>query len=103
MMAQPATIPPIVFTLWHITVVVGFVVLLPIAVYWLHTLWRTAASIRRYSTEAAVAARAIESNVGALAALNTTLAVGSDLLSAAQSVTSRLDALATALEARAGR
>ena len=98
-----ATIPSDVFTLWRVTVVLAYVVLLPTAVYWLHTLWRTARSIRRYADEGAEAAEAIARNAGALPALDSTIATATDVLAAAESVAAKLDAAAGVLEMRAGR
>ncbi len=51
-------IPDFVYTLWGVTLVVGYL-LLPVAVYWLHSLWRAAASIRRYARDSVVAAEGI--------------------------------------------
>ena len=101
-MDAPA-VPDIVFTLWQVALVAAYVVLLPAAVYWLHSLWRTAMSIRRYAREGAEAAEAIASNAAALPALDTTIAVATEVLSAAEGVAGRLDTAAGALEARAAR
>lgn len=94
-------IPPIVYTLWWIGLALGFLVFLPTAVFWLSTLWRTSSSIRRYARECAEAAEAIERNLQALPALDTTIAVATEVLTAAEAVAGKLDAAATALEARA--
>jgi hypothetical protein len=93
-------LPPIVITLWRVTIVVGFLVLLPVAVYWLHSLWRAAASIRRYAADGLVAARGIEANASSLIALNSTIDVATEVLTAAGAVAGRLETLASALEAR---
>lgn len=95
--------PPLVITLWRVTVVVGLVVLLPVAVYWLHSLWRAAVSIRRYAADSLAAARGIETNTASLAALNSTIDVATEVLSAAGAAAGRLETLASALEARARR
>ena len=95
--------PPFVITLWKVTVVVAFAVLLPVAVYWLHSLWRAAASIQRYAADSLVAARGIEANTASLTALNSTIEVATEVLSAAGAAAGRLEALASALEARATR
>lgn len=100
-MTPDTMFPPIVFTLWHATVVVALVVLVPLSVYWLHSLWRTASSIRKYTRESLIAARAIEANTAAVPALHDTIAVAGELLAAAESVATKLDAIAGALEARA--
>jgi hypothetical protein len=94
-------IPPIVFTLWRVALVAAYVILLPTAVYWLHTLWRTSNSIRTYTRACAEAAEAIERNAAALPALDATIAIATEVLTAAGAVAGKLDAAASALEARA--
>ena len=94
-------IPPVVFTAWRILLVLTYVVFLPTAVYWLHTLWRTANSIRNYARECAEGAEAVERNTAVLPALDATIAVATDVLTAAETVAGKLDAAASALEARA--
>jgi hypothetical protein len=96
-------IPPVIFTLWWVTLAAAYVVFLPTAVYWLRTLWRTSNSIRRYTRECAEAAEAIAQHTTALPALDATIAVATELLAAAEAVAGKLDAAASALEARAGR
>lgn len=98
-----AAIPSIVFTLWRVTLVVAYLVLLPVAVYWLHSLWRTANSIRHYASDAADAAEAIERNTAAIPALDATISVASEMLTAAESIAARLDAAASTLESRVAR
>ena len=90
-----------VHTLWTVALVLSYL-LLPIAVYWLHSLWRAADSIRRYARDSVVAAEAIAQHTAALPALDRTIAVATELLGAAESVTRKLDTMAGALEARAG-
>lgn len=94
--------PETVFTLWRVTVALALVVFVPLSVYLLHSLWRAATSIRRYSRESLEAARAIEANTAALPAANTTIAVAGELLAAAEAVAAKLDTIAGVLEARAG-
>jgi hypothetical protein len=96
-------IPPVIFTLWWATLVAAYLVFLPTAVYWLRTLWRTANSIRRYARESAEAAEAIARNTTALPALDATIAVATEMLTAAEAVAGKLKAAASALEARAAR
>jgi hypothetical protein len=92
-----------VFTLWGVALAAAYLVLLPTVVYWLHTLWRTGRSIRRYSGECAEAAETIARNVSAMPALDATIAVATEVLAAADAVATKLDAAAGALETRAGR
>jgi hypothetical protein len=94
-------IPPVVFTLWRVLLVAAYLVFVPTAVYWLHTLWRTANSIRNYARESAEAAEAIERNTAAIPALDATIAVTTEVLTAAEAVASKLDTAASALDARA--
>lgn len=96
-----SAIPPIVFTLWAVGLALAILVLVPTAVYWLHSLWRTAGSIRAYARECAEAAEAIERNVAALGALDATIAVATEVLTSAEAVAGKLDTAAGALEARA--
>ena len=92
--------PPIVITLWKITVVLGFVVFLPVSVYWLHSLWRTASSIRLYARDSEAAAAAIAGHTSALPALDSTIGLAGEVLAAATSLAQRLDTIATVMEAR---
>ena len=97
---REAMFPDAVYTLWRITVVLAIVVFVPLSVYLLHSLWRAARSIRNYSREILVASQAIRVNTAASPATNVTIAVGTELVDAAESVGRRLDAMASALEAR---
>lgn len=101
-MTAATAIPDFVYTLWLITLVLGYL-LLPVAVYWLHSLWRAASSIRRYARDGVVAAEGIHRNTAALPALDGTIAAATEVLAAAEAVAGKLDTMAGALEARAGR
>ncbi|CAN5393336.1 hypothetical protein BH23ACI1_BH23ACI1_30210 [soil metagenome] len=94
-------IPDFVYTLWGVTLVVGYL-LLPVAVYWLHSLWRAAASIRRYARDGVVAAEGIARGTAALPALDTTIALATEVLGAAERVAGKLEAVAGVMETRAG-
>jgi len=102
-MTGDSIFPEAVFTLWRVTVVLALIAFVPLTVYMLHSLWRTARSIRTYSREALVAARGIQAGTAALPAANATIGVASELLSAAEAVAKKLDTVATVLEGRAGR
>lgn len=95
-----ATFPATVYTLWHVTVVLALAVFVPLSVFLLHSLWRASRSIRDYSREILAASQAIAVNTAAIPATNATIAVGTELVGAAEAVGSRLDAMASALEAR---
>lgn len=97
---RDAMFPDTVYTLWRSTVVLALVVLAPLSVYLLNSLWRAARSVRNYSREILAASRAIQLNTAAIPATNGTIAVATELVEAAESVGRRLDAMASALEAR---
>ena len=92
-----------VFTLWTVTVVLAFVVFVPLSVYMLASLLRATHSIRRYAREAVAPAQAIAANTSAIPALDGTIGVATEILAAAQGVAQKLDAMATVLEARSRR
>ncbi len=96
------TIAPLVFTLWRVALAVAYQILVPIAIYWLHSLWRASRSIMHYAEEGAGAAETIARNTAAIPALDSTIAVATEVLTAAEAVAGKLDAAASALEARAG-
>ena len=96
-----STIPPIVFTLWKTGLAAAYLVLVPLAVFWLHSLWRASRSIQHYAEEAADAAELIAKNTSAIPALDSTIAIATDVLAAAEAVAGKLDTTAGALEARA--
>ncbi len=95
--------PSMVYSLWYATVVLALVVFVPLAVYCLHSLLRSARSIQWYAREGLVPARAIEAHTSALPALDATIAVATEVLAAAESVAKKLDTIATVLESRANR
>ena len=92
-----------VFTLWMVTVGLALVVFVPLSVYMLASLLRATRSIQRYAHEAVAPAQAIAANTSAIPALDGTIAVATEILSAAEAVAQKLDAMATVLEARSGR
>jgi hypothetical protein len=98
-----AAIPEMVFTLWLLTVVLGLVVFVPLAVYSLYRLLRAAHSIRDYAREAVGPAQAIAASTARLPALDGTIGVATEVLGAAEAVAARLDTIATVLEERSTR
>lgn len=96
-----ATIPPVVFTLWKVGLAVAYLVLVPVAVFWLHSLWRASKSIMHYAEEGAGAAELIARNTASIPALDSTIAIATEVLTAAEAVAGKLDTTAGALEARA--
>lgn len=95
--------PESVFRLWLAVVVLALVVFVPLAVYALHSLLRAARSIRRYAHDAVAPARAIAGHTAAIPALDQTISVATEVLSAAEAVAQKLDTIATVLEQRAAR
>ena len=95
--------PPAVYTIWWITLIVTLVLFVPLAVYYLHRTWAAARSIQRYAADALVAARGIAGNTQHIAALDATAATAGEMLQAAGAVEKKLDIVATVLAQRAGR
>ena len=79
-------VPGAVYVIWRVMLVVAVVVVLPVAVYLLHRLWRAARSIERYTGDALAAGLGIARNTAAIAALDETVRLGGELGSAAASI-----------------
>jgi len=92
--------PPEVYTIWTVGLVVTLLVWVPIAVYSLHRTWRAAQSIRKYAAEALQAAAGIVDNTRPIAALGTTIEVATDMVAATADVEKKLDAIANLLASR---
>jgi hypothetical protein len=95
--------PDAVYALWMATVLLALVVFVPIAAYSLNRLLRTARSIRDYARDAVGPAQAIAASTAALPALDETISVATEVLSGAEAVAAKIDAMATVLEARSAR
>jgi hypothetical protein len=95
-------IPPLVRTIWWAGLILTLVVFIPLAVYLLHQLWRTAQSIQRYAREALTAAVGIAGHTGQIGALDQTIHVAGEVLSTAGAIERHLGAAANQL-ARRGR
>lgn len=93
--------PPLVFTIWRIGLVVTLLVFVPLALYLLHGLWRTARSIQRYAAESLTAAGGIANHTQHVATLDSTIQVATEILDVAGAVARKLDTIATVLAARA--
>ena len=102
-MTEQSMFPDTVFTIWTVTVALALVVFVPLSVYMLASLLRTARSIQQYAKDIVVPAQAIAANTAAVPALDRTIAVATEVLAAAESVAQKLDAMATVIEGRAGR
>ena len=89
--------------MWWIGLLVTLFLFVPLAVYLLHDLWRTARSIQTYAEESLAAATGIADHTRHIPALDGTIQVATEMLAAAESVASTLDTMATTLAKRAGR
>lgn len=92
--------PPQMWTIWTIGLVVTLVVWVPVAVYSLHRTWRAAQSIRKYAAETLQAAAGIVGNTAPISALGTTIAVATEMVSVAGAVERKLGAIASLLASR---
>lgn len=92
--------PPAVWTIWTIGLVVTLVVFVPLAVYSLHRTWRAALSIRKYAADTLVAAAGIVDNTAPISALTATIGVATDMVQTAGEVEKKLDAIAGLLASR---
>jgi hypothetical protein len=92
--------PDAVFTVWTIGLALTLVVFVPLAVYWLHMLWRAARSIQIYARDALAAARGIAGNTVNIPALGATIAVATEILKAAGEVNAKAGTIADVLAAR---
>ncbi len=97
-----SSVPPAVYAIWGVGLIVTLVVFVPLAVYLLHRTWRSARSIQRYAAETLLAAGGVARNTAKLAALDTTISVAGDMQTAAGAVERKLNTVATVLEERAG-
>ena len=101
-MPSDALVPPVVYTVWWIGLIITLVVFVPLSVYLLHRLWRTAQSIQLYASEALTAAAGIAGNTSQIGALNQTIQVATEILSAAGDIEQKLNGATGILAGRAG-
>ena len=102
-MTQTVDVPGAVSIVWWIMALVGWLILVPLAVSLLHRTWRAARSIERYAREALIAAGGIVDNTSHIGALASTITVAGEILDTAGHVVQKLDTVATVLAERAGR
>lgn len=100
-MTDDPLFPPIVFTIWWIGLAVTLLVFVPLSVVLLHRLWRVARSIRRYAEDSLEAARGIAGNTAQIGALDTTIAVASEILGSAAAIEQKLGSATGLLAKRA--
>ena len=98
-MASPH-VPEAVFTVWKIGLALTLLVFVPLAVYWLHMLWRSARSIQIYARDALAAAGGIAGNTVNIPALGATIAVATEILQGAGEVNAKAGTIADVLAAR---
>ena len=94
-------IPPFVFTIWWVGLVLTLLVFVPLAVALLHRLWRSAREIQLYAREALTAAEGIARNTAHVGALDETIGVASAILAVAASIEQKLDTVTRILARRA--
>lgn len=100
-MSTDPMIPPAVYTIWWIGLILTLLVFVPLSVLLLHRTWRAARSIQLYAADALAAAAGIAGNTQHIPALTTTIGVATEMLDAAGSIEQKLDAAATVLAQRA--
>lgn len=93
--------PHTVYVIWWTGLVLTLVLFVPLSVYLLNRTWVAARSIRRYADEALVAAAGIAGNTANIPALDTTIAVGVQMVGVAGEIVTKLDTAATVLAQRA--
>jgi hypothetical protein len=92
--------PPQVWTIWMVGLVVTLAIWVPLAVYALHRTWRAARSIRKHAAETLQAAAGIVENTAPISALSATIDVATDKVATAGSVEQKLGAIAGLLASR---
>lgn len=97
---ESANVPEAVFTVWTVGLALTLLVFVPLAVYWLHMLWRSARSIQIYARDALAAAGGIAGNTVNIPALGATIGVATEILQAASEVNAKTGTIADVLAAR---
>lgn len=92
--------PPAVYTIWWIGLIVTLGVFVPLSVFLLQRTYVAARSIRHYADEALTAAAGIAGNTKYIPALDSTIAVGSAMVGVAGEISQKLDTAATVLASR---
>ncbi len=99
-MTSEPLMPPAVYAIWWIGLLVTLLVFVPLSVYLLHRTFLASLSIRRYADEALTAAAGIAGNTKYIPALDSTIAVGGAMIGVAGQIASKLDTAATVLAQR---
>lgn len=87
--------------IWWTGLVITLVVFVPLAVYLLHQLWRSARHIQLYARDALTAAAGIAGNTANIVALDQTIEIAGSILSTAGSIEQKLGRATGALASRA--
>lgn len=93
-------VPVAVYVLWIIGLVL-VVLMVPIAVYWLHRLLQAALHIKRYTAEMLTAGLGIAGNTQQIAALENTIQVATGILNTADAINEHTAAIENLLSSRA--
>ncbi len=93
-------VPTAVYVIWIVTLAIAVLVILPLVVYLLHRTLTAARNIERYLAEMRDAGVGIASNTQHIKALDDTIAVATQLLSAAESIKSHTGTIGSALTER---
>ena len=93
--------PPVVFTIWKVTLAVTLVIFVPLAVYLLHSTWRAARSIQIYARDTLIAAAGVAGNTKNIPALDATITTATEILAAAEAVETKLGTIADVMAQRA--
>ena len=99
-MTEPL-MPQAVYTIWWTGLVVTLVVFVPLSVWLLHRTFVASRSIRQYADDALAAAAGIAGNTKYIPALDSTIAVGGQMIGVATEIANKLDTAATVLAQRA--
>ena len=95
--------PTAVYVLWIITLAIAVLVILPLVVYLLRRTLTAARNIERYLAEMRDAGVGIANNTHHIKDLDDTIAVATQLLSAAESIKSHTGAIGSALTSRVAK
>ncbi len=93
--------PGIVYVLWWITLIVAVVIILPLAVYLLQRALMAARQIERYAATALTAGVGVAGNTANIEALNSTIAVATDILDSAKAIEEHTGTIEEVLGSRA--
>ena len=94
--------PTAVLVLWWIALGLTLLVILPVTVILLHTTWRAASNIRRYTAEVLEAGLGIAGNTAALTALDETVGLAGTIVERTEALQGLTAEVKGVLRERAG-